>query len=118
MMQPGDICFDPVKGATRKPSLSVPPPPRPSPRSTSRFLGADAGTATRVEVEREHIELALAAENGRVQAAARRLGISRSTLYSKLKLYAIQLRRPAPVRAHSSIAAALTRQSEAPPSSA
>jgi DNA-binding NtrC family response regulator len=41
------------------------------------------------EVEREHIQLALRAEQGRVEAAARRLGIPRSTMYQRIKDYGI-----------------------------
>ena len=41
------------------------------------------------EVEREHILGALDAENGRVEAAARRLGMPRSTLYQRIKDYGI-----------------------------
>ncbi len=52
----------------------------PSTRSSSRTLS---------EVEREHIFAALVAENGRVEAAARRLGIPRSTLYQRIKEYGI-----------------------------
>jgi DNA-binding NtrC family response regulator len=39
------------------------------------------------EVERRHIESVLREENGRVEAAARRLGIPRSSLYQKLKRF-------------------------------
>ncbi len=56
-----------------------------TPTSTSRLLAATATDATRDEVEREHIRIALEAEGGRVEAAAKRLGIPRSTLYWKLK---------------------------------
>lgn len=45
------------------------------------------------DVEREHIQRALEAESGRVEAAARRLGIPRSTLYQKVKTYGIQVTR-------------------------
>ncbi len=41
------------------------------------------------EVEREHILGALVAEKGRVEAAARRLGMPRSTLYQRIKVYGI-----------------------------
>ena len=70
---------------------SVRPPPVSS--RGGRFLAADASLATRVEVEREHIELALAAERGRVEAAARRLGIPRSTMYWKLRKLGISSAR-------------------------
>jgi hypothetical protein len=41
-------------------------------------------------MEREHIRVALAAEHGRVEAAARRLGIPRSTLYQRIKAYGLE----------------------------
>ncbi|MBX3216348.1 MAG: sigma-54-dependent Fis family transcriptional regulator [Labilithrix sp.] len=50
-----------------------------------------ASPRTLEEVEREHIARALAAENGRVRDAARRLAIPRSTLYQKIKNYGIPL---------------------------
>jgi len=40
---------------------------------------------TLVELERLQIERVLKAEGGKVEAAAKRLGIPRSTLYQKLK---------------------------------
>jgi DNA-binding NtrC family response regulator len=46
---------------------------------------AAAAALTLAEVERRHIELVLAQEKGRVEPAAARLGIPRSTLYQKLK---------------------------------
>ena len=58
-----------------------------APASSVRFLGSDASTATREEIERQHIEMALEAENGKVEAAAKRLGMPRSTLYQKIKEY-------------------------------
>ena len=48
-----------------------------------------SSSRTMSEVEREHILGALDAENGRVEAAARRLGIPRSTLYQRIKNYGI-----------------------------
>ncbi len=50
---------------------------------------APLSARTLSEVEREHIHGALVAENGRVEAAARRLGIPRSTLYQRIKDYGI-----------------------------
>jgi transcriptional regulator with GAF, ATPase, and Fis domain len=41
------------------------------------------------ELERRHIELALAEENGRVDRAAKRLGIPRSSLYQKIRKFQI-----------------------------
>jgi DNA-binding NtrC family response regulator len=58
--------------------------------ASARYLGEDATDATRAEVERAHIRNALLAEKGRVEAAARRLGIPRSTLYWKLKRYGLK----------------------------
>ncbi len=77
-----DLRFD--RGSVRslpalRPSLVSAPAPTPPPSSTR----------TLDEVEREHIRSALAAENGRVEAAARRLGIPRSTLYQRIKTYGI-----------------------------
>jgi transcriptional regulator of acetoin/glycerol metabolism len=37
------------------------------------------------EVERRHIVAVLAEEDGRVEAAARRLGVPRSSLYKRLR---------------------------------
>ncbi len=51
----------------------------------------DAGL-TLAEMERKAIELALGLECGRVTRAAARLGIPRSTLYSKMKQYGIEAR--------------------------
>ncbi len=45
----------------------------------------DGLNRTLLEVERAHIERVLRAEGGRVQAAAKRLGIPRSSLYQKIK---------------------------------
>lgn len=64
----------------------------PTAASSSRLL-AGASSATRNEIEREHIQLALDAENGRVEAAARRLGMPRSTLYLKIKHYQMTVGR-------------------------
>jgi transcriptional regulator with PAS, ATPase and Fis domain len=50
---------------------------------------AASGAKTLEDIEREHIQTVLALENGRVESAAKRLGIPRSSLYSKLKHYGI-----------------------------
>jgi transcriptional regulator of acetoin/glycerol metabolism len=42
------------------------------------------------EVERELVWAALVAEGGRVDAAAIRLGMARSTLYQRIKAYGIR----------------------------
>ncbi|MEJ2189001.1 MAG: helix-turn-helix domain-containing protein [Acidobacteriota bacterium] len=47
-----------------------------------------AGLVTLNEVERRHIESVLEAVNGNRQAAARILGIDRTTLYRKLQRFA------------------------------
>ena len=49
------------------------------------------GDLTIEELERRHIALVLQRENGKVDQAARKLGIPRSTLYSKIKQYNITL---------------------------
>jgi DNA-binding NtrC family response regulator len=46
------------------------------------------------ELERHHIERVLQELGGRVAEASQRLGIPRSTLYQKIKKYAIGLPRP------------------------
>jgi len=53
--------------------------------------------ATLLAVERSHIEMTLASTGGRVDAAARLLGVPLSSLYQKLKRHGI----PPPRRAHS-----------------
>jgi DNA-binding NtrC family response regulator len=94
-----DIRFDTSRQSSVR-VLASPPPAAPasSPPSeelgvaappSTRLLSADASSATREELEREHIRVALEAEGGRVEAAARRLGIPRSTLYWKLKHYGL-----------------------------
>jgi DNA-binding NtrC family response regulator len=51
---------------------------------------ARASSLTLLEVERRHIELVLREENGQVERAARRLGIPRSSLYHKIKLFGLR----------------------------
>jgi DNA-binding NtrC family response regulator len=46
------------------------------------------------ELEQRHIERVLHKEQGRVESAAKRLGIPRSTLYQKIKQYQIRLPKP------------------------
>jgi DNA-binding NtrC family response regulator len=63
-------------------------------RMTSEVqLRAMPEEATLKDVEREAIRRALVAENGRVEAAARRLGVPRSTLYQKVKVYGLHVPR-------------------------
>lgn len=45
------------------------------------------------DVERRHIERVLHEEEGKVESAAQRLGIPRSSLYQKLKLYGLKVSR-------------------------
>lgn len=56
-------------------------------------VDADSDGLTLVDVERRHIERAVWREGGNVERAARRLGISRSALYHKMKVLQI-LRSP------------------------
>jgi len=69
-------------------------------RRDLRFEPAEIGAAsdesglTLLEVERRHIERVLRAEAGRVEAAARRLGIPRSSLYQKIKKHGIGQPKP------------------------
>jgi transcriptional regulator with PAS, ATPase and Fis domain len=64
-------------------------------REDLRFEPIHAGSwreeamLTLQELERRHIERVLGDTQGKVQAAARRLGIPRSTLYQKLKAYGL-----------------------------
>jgi len=44
---------------------------------------------TLVELEKQHIERVLQEERGRVEMAAKRLGIPRSSLYQKIKKFQI-----------------------------
>ncbi|HKD17956.1 MAG TPA: sigma-54 dependent transcriptional regulator [Thermoanaerobaculia bacterium] len=66
-------------------------------RRDLRFEAAEPTAApydldrTLIEVERQHIERMLRAEGGRVEAAARRLGIPRSSLYQKIKRFGIEV---------------------------
>jgi DNA-binding NtrC family response regulator len=96
-----DLRFDlPLSPPPSAPAPRAPAPPLPpserSLESSSRLLGAEATDATRAQLEREHIRVALVAEQGRVEAAARRLGIARSTLYWKLKRYGLKPNGDAP----------------------
>ena len=52
-------------------------------------VAGPADDLTLKEMERRHIERALQLERGKVEAAARRLGIPRSSLYQKLKQFQI-----------------------------
>ena len=69
-------------------------------RKDLRFGAAEPAAApydldrTLIEVEKQHIERVLRAEGGRVEAAARRLGIPRSSLYQKIRRHGIALSKP------------------------
>jgi DNA-binding NtrC family response regulator len=52
---------------------------------------SETRTTTLEDVERQHIETALQRSGGRVEAAARQLGLARSTLYLKIKMYGLVL---------------------------
>jgi DNA-binding NtrC family response regulator len=54
---------------------------------------AVGGAMTLAEVERRHIEAVLKEEGGRVEAAAKRLGVPRSSLYERIKRFGIAGRR-------------------------
>ena len=53
-------------------------------------LGKDTASITLSELERLHIRDVLERQRGSVARAARTLGISRSTLYEKIKKYGIE----------------------------
>ena len=53
-------------------------------------MAAEGLDRTLVDVERAHIERVLRAEGGRVEAAAKKLGIPRSSLYQKINKYGIE----------------------------
>ena len=55
--------------------------------------GAEAGTASLAARERRAILETLQANGGRLSAAARYLGISRTTLWRRLRAYGVQ-RKP------------------------
>ena len=84
VIRAGDLGFDAPSVSRMMMALpDVPvsmPPASLSPTSSSRTLS---------EMERAHIQEALLAEGGKVEAAARRLGIPRSTLYQRIKAYGI-----------------------------
>lgn len=61
-------------------------------RGRARASSPCDSTMTLAEVERQQIDQVLREVEGRVPAAAERLGIPRSSLYAKLKQYGI--RRP------------------------
>jgi DNA-binding NtrC family response regulator len=97
VLHASDILFDQRSSDARLPAampLSVPTPMNggyngPASSGHMRAAAPVEGTRTLSQVEREVIYEALIAENGRVEAAARRLGIPRSTLYQRIKEYGI-----------------------------
>ncbi len=71
VLGPEDLLFQPAAAAGGEPDLEL----------------------TLCEVERRHIARVLSAQSGKVDAAARRLGVPRSSLYQKLKQHGISLPR-------------------------
>ncbi len=63
--------------------------------TSSANSSTDNLNLTLVELERRHIERVLDAEGNRVDEAAKRLGIPRSSLYQKIKTYGILLSKNA-----------------------
>ncbi|MDB4943207.1 MAG: Response regulator of zinc sigma-54-dependent two-component system [Labilithrix sp.] len=93
VLRADDLGFD-------RPSLgrvaAVSAPPSSDPYLAGPTSAPVSSSRTLSEMERAHIQGALEAENGKVEAAARRLGIPRSTLYQRIKAYGIsasQLRK-------------------------
>jgi len=79
-----------LPASVRSPRLL--PRPQETAAGTADAPATAAGTAERdtwslAEVEREHIERVLARHDGNASAAARQLGISRTTLWRKLRAY-------------------------------
>ncbi len=104
VIRAADLRFDPVS-TSRMAAVAF--PLEPTPYST-RFAehtptgavassrGRDqappsSSSGTLSEMERKHIEEALEAEDGRVEAAAKRLGMPRSTLYQRIKTHGITI---------------------------
>ena len=56
---------------------------------TSDFESTSEFRQTLEQVERQYIEEVLLSEGGRVEAAAKRLGIPRSSLYQRIKEFGI-----------------------------
>jgi DNA-binding NtrC family response regulator len=67
----------------------APPSSGPAISSSYRVL-AETASMTLEDVERYHIERVLAEVDGDMAAAAKRLGIARSTLYQKIKLFGLR----------------------------
>jgi DNA-binding NtrC family response regulator len=83
ILQPQDLKLE--AAAAMSPLEAVP--------SSGDNNGAYSSNLTLEEVERRHIELVLREEKGKVEAAAKRLGIPRSSLYNMVKRYQIPLSR-------------------------
>jgi DNA-binding NtrC family response regulator len=75
VLVPQDLRFEVLLGATPQASSAADPGP--------------AAEGTLEDVEREHIERTLQQVGGRVEAAAQRLGLARSSLYAKIKRYGL-----------------------------
>jgi DNA-binding NtrC family response regulator len=80
-LTPRDLRFETREAA---PAVAAPatPPRRPA--------AAGSRAMTLSDLEREEIERVLSEESGRVERAAKRLGISRSTLYNKIQKFGLQ----------------------------
>jgi DNA-binding NtrC family response regulator len=72
-----------------------------APRATPPPPAASDDLVTLEEAERRHIERVLAYENGSVERAAIRLGVSRSTLYQKLRRIKLLQKPDAPASSDS-----------------
>jgi DNA-binding NtrC family response regulator len=91
VVRPGDL-----PAAVRAPRLltrgtpaAVPAGPGPGAAPGGDPDAADRGTWPLSRVEEEHVRLVLARHRGNATAAARQLGISRTTLWRKLRQYGI-----------------------------
>ncbi len=81
LLQPQDLKLE---------AAALPLQPTPSSGDNGEVYSSNL---TLEEVERRHIELVLREEKGKVEAAAKRLGIPRSSLYNMVKRYQIPLSR-------------------------
>ena len=87
VVRPGDL-----PAAVRAPRLltrGAPAGARTRAAAARRAAGPTAGAWPLSRVEEEHIRLVLARHRGNATAAARQLGISRTTLWRKLRQYGI-----------------------------
>ena len=84
-----DLRFDTPSRSRMHAALPYSPAPPSQPGPPSGPVSSGPSSRTLSEVEKEHIVAALTAEHGRVEPAARRLGIPRSTLYQRIKDYGL-----------------------------